>query len=386
MEKRECPRCGNKDPTYFYKGHKGYYCRKCVCFKRILLDEENRPMDYEVDTEAATYLLKYPLTSFQKKASNRCLELIKTKDVLLHAVCGAGKTEIVVESIASYLKKGLKVAYAISRKEVVIELEKRFAEIFSYAKVVGVYGGHHEVLIGDLIVCTVHQLFRYQKTFDLLILDEVDAFPLKGNRELMNIALNSAKGKIIFSTATVNSFLFDCLKKRDYEEVCLDVRPSLKPLIEPVLVEADVLYLYYRLLKLVSKMDKQYIIFVPSKNICRNLYFLLKRLFNITFVYAESKDRTTNIRAFKDKEYQFILATTVLERGITIYDVNVIILNVLPGVFDCGSLVQMLGRVGRNFNNPYGEAYILSRKNDEEVKLAIEEIRRANKSYELSLL
>ena len=36
----ECVRCGNKDPTLFYKGHKGYYCRKCIGFSRLLLQED----------------------------------------------------------------------------------------------------------------------------------------------------------------------------------------------------------------------------------------------------------------------------------------------------------------------------------------------------------
>jgi len=36
-----------------------------------------------------------------------------------------------------------------------------------------VYGGHHDDLSGDLIVCTCHQLYRYYKSFDLLIIDEM---------------------------------------------------------------------------------------------------------------------------------------------------------------------------------------------------------------------
>ena len=46
----ECKRCGNKDPTYFYKGSKGYYCRKCVMFKRILLDEDLNKLDYNFES------------------------------------------------------------------------------------------------------------------------------------------------------------------------------------------------------------------------------------------------------------------------------------------------------------------------------------------------
>ena len=37
-----------------------------------------------------------------------------------------------------------------------------------------VCGGHTEVTDGDLIICTTHQLYRYYRAFDLLILDEPD--------------------------------------------------------------------------------------------------------------------------------------------------------------------------------------------------------------------
>ncbi len=151
--KMKCQRCGNEDPAYFYEGHKGCYCRKCVRFSRILLEEEMERPDYEVAIGADEYRFDYRLTDRQREASRACLASLAYADVLLHCVCGAGKTEIVVESISHYLSKGWKVAYAIARKEVVIELSQRFAKIFPNAEVTAVYGGHHEKLTGDSIIC-----------------------------------------------------------------------------------------------------------------------------------------------------------------------------------------------------------------------------------------
>ena len=382
----KCKRCGNIDQTYFYKGHKGIYCRKCVSFKRILLEEEPKDIKYEISENVSEYNFEYPLTPFQKEASNKCLKYLKEGDVLLKAVCGAGKTEIVVDSISYYLNKKLKVCYAIPRREVVIELSKRFEKIFPKAKVVALYGGHHDEIVGDLIVCTVHQLFRYYKTFDLLILDEVDAYPLANNNELLNIALNSNKGHIIFSTATVNSFLKNVLNKRKYKVVDLYVRPSLKPLIIPKVFISFEPILFIYLFALMKKSDKQHIIFVSNKKLCYLLYRVYKLFFSCTYVYAELEDRNKNINDFKNKKYQFIFSTTVLERGITIKNINVIIINLNKNVFDEGSLIQMLGRVGRNYHNPYGEAYILSKYRDVEIKKAISYLREANRKYEMSLL
>jgi len=43
------------------------------------------------------------------------------------------------------------------------------------------FGDHHDALTGNIIVLTTHQLFRYEDYFDLLIFDEIDAFPYVGD-------------------------------------------------------------------------------------------------------------------------------------------------------------------------------------------------------------
>ena len=277
-----CKRCGNTDPSYFYKGHKGYYCRKCIRFSRILLEEEILPLDYEIAQGSEVYRFDYPLTEPQLEASRNCVEFLKHGDVLLYCVCGAGKTEIAVQSISEYLRRGLKVAYAISRREVVIELTKRFEKIFSKAKVTGVYGGHHDELTGDLIVCTCHQLYRYYQTFDLLILDEADAFPLKGNETLMNISVNACKGRVVYSTATVDSTLRKVINRRPFRTVELYVRPSFKPLAVPrvfYLPKYPALLVLYLLLR---KIDGQCIVFTTSKKDCEVFYRIFSRFFSCT--------------------------------------------------------------------------------------------------------
>lgn len=320
----KCPRCLNTDPNYFYKGSKGYYCRKCVKFKRILLQEELEAKEYDINKNAYDYSFSYELTPFQKKASNEVLEnLNKGLDVLLHCVCGAGKTELVVQSISTYLEKGLKVCYAIARKEVVLELGKRFATIFKNAEITTLYGGHTSKVTGDLIVCTTHQLFRYYKTFDLLIIDEVDAFPLSGNTTLMNISINACKGNIIYSTATINGFLKDYLKLKDYKEVNLSLRPNLKPLTIPKVIYNFNLINYLSLYFLLKKFNGQCIVFVSSKSLAIKLYNIYKHLLSTTYVYSDLKERDANILKFKEKKYRYIISTTVLERGITIKDVNI---------------------------------------------------------------
>ena len=80
---------------------------------------------------------------------------------------------------------------------------------------------------------------------------------------------------------------------------------------------------------------------------------------------------------FRIGEYQFIFSTTVLERGITIRDVSVIILDYL-NVFDEANLIQMLGRIGRGIEDSTGAAYIICQKKDRRIKDTISYIERAN--------
>lgn len=383
----ECKRCNNSDISYFYLGSKGYYCRKCVGFKRILYQEDIAPFEYLINANNTDYKFSYELTEYQKRASQETYDYLRQgNNVLLKCITGAGKTDIVVQSIEAYLKKGLKVCYAIPRKEVVIELCKRFKQIFEKSDVCAVYGGHHEKLSGDLIICTTHQLFRYYKTFDLLILDEADAFPLSGNDTLMNIALNSCKGTYVFSTATINSFLKEYLNKLTYKEVNLFVRPNLKPMYVPKTIygfnSINILILIY----LLKREKNQAIIFVSSKKMAKFLYSVLKILFNICYVYSDYEERDINILNFRNNKYQYIISTTILERGISIPNISVYVYYDRKEAFDTSSLVQIVGRVRRGTNSQKGEAFIISAIHSKEIKNCIKDIKESNKKYEMSVL
>jgi len=91
----KCPRCLNEDSAYFYYGSHGWYCRKCISFGRVMLEESTTPVVLEpIAEQSEEYILQYPLTNMQKQISDACLASITQTDVLLKCVCGAGKTEV----------------------------------------------------------------------------------------------------------------------------------------------------------------------------------------------------------------------------------------------------------------------------------------------------
>ena len=85
------------------------------------------------------------------------------------------------------------------------------------------------------------------------------------------------------------------------------------------------------------------------------------------YVNSKSNNNDIKIQAFKDKKYHVLIATTILERGITIENVNVAVLFANHRVFDEASLVQISGRVGRSFKYPDGECLFLCYQRSNEV-------------------
>ena len=171
-----CPICGNTDIHSIGYLNGKPYCRRCISFRGE--EVEHKP-SYP---KKAPIHLEYELSPEQKELSDKLVENYKKgMDSLVFAVCGSGKTEISLKVIQYAINCGEKVAFAVPRRDVAIELCNRLKDIFTKNSVICVYGGHHDVIDGDLIVLTTHQLYRYKNFFSLIVLDEIDAFPFKNN-------------------------------------------------------------------------------------------------------------------------------------------------------------------------------------------------------------
>ena len=86
-----CPICGNKDQRYIGMRAGKPYCRKCISFRG---QEPTR--DY-VRNNNSEYTLSYELSEDQKRLSKQLVDnYINGFDSLVHAVTGAGKTEIIL--------------------------------------------------------------------------------------------------------------------------------------------------------------------------------------------------------------------------------------------------------------------------------------------------
>ena len=108
------------------------------------------------------------------------------------------------------MNQGHRVCYCVPRKELVIELYQRLKEAFCNVTIGLLYGGHIENVDSNFIVCTMHQLYRFENQigFQLMIADEVDAFPYYGNDVLNEMFNRCCVGRYVKLSATIPCLLY----------------------------------------------------------------------------------------------------------------------------------------------------------------------------------
>ena len=328
--------------------------------------------------------LDYELTNAQKKASHKALSYLKQgKDVFVYAATGAGKTEITFESICYYLALGKKVAFAISRRQVVLEIAQRLRKAFKDLSVVGVAQDYTSITDGDLIVCTMHQLYRYPYGFDLLVLDEVDAFPYAGNQLLEQIVQLSCKGQKMYLSATPSKEILLQIQQKKMEMVELFVRPHGYPLIIPKVIQAALwrqVLVLVRFCRRCKKENKQVLVFVPRRNDCFWMTVLLNFFVKTKGIHSQTEDKDQILEDYRQKKIDVLVCTTLLERGITIPSVQVAVFEGQHAVYTAASLIQIFGRIGRSMKDPSGKGICLCQYASSSIRECVRILKQMNAS------
>ncbi len=374
-----CPLCGNSNPRYLGIRNGKTYCRRCLRFRG-----EEASGDYSISSEGKIFLT-YSLSKEQKILSDRLIDNYRYGcNTLVHAVCGSGKTEIVLGVIRYALRNGQRVGFTVPRRDVVIELAERFRSIFQENKIEVVYGGHNEKIEADLICLTTHQLFRYQNYFDLLIIDEIDAFPYANNEVLEAFFVRAVKGRYVMLSATPSVRILKLFENKESRVLKLNKRFHGHPLPVPEIKICKGIIKYIVLLKEVKrfvKENKPVFIFAPTIKECESLYDFLKIFVkNGNYVHSKRKDRTEIIESFRKEHIVYLVTTAVLERGVTMKNLQVIVFNADHEVYDSHALTQIAGRVGRKKEAPNGRVFFICEEKTTEMEKSINEIVQANES------
>jgi len=379
-----CQRCGAEVPDGVYDEWGKRYCRTCLTFGHVnettVLYRQMRPLSAVVHRLVPAF----PPTAEQERAGTYVKErIVPGGRGFVHAVCGAGKTEILYEGILHALNAGFRVCLAIPRKDVVRELAERLVPIFPDTIVKALYQGSHDDAGAHLLVSTIHQLIHYHQEFDLVVIDEADAFPYRGDAFLHALVTKAMKpdGALIEMSATPAD-------KQRKDAYFLPARFHRRPLDVPVVEYVDGLAEAVRKGSIPSPVSvwlnnrghpRKAILFVPDIAYGLKLSGLLGNDgHRVTNVSSQESSGPLRIRAFREGRFDLIVSTTLLERGVTFRGTDVAVFSAEHEIFTKNVLVQIAGRVGRHPEAPTGEIRFFAETASVAISRAILAIEAAN--------
>lgn len=394
-----CNRCNQKTAKKrAILPNQEYFCPQCIMLGRIttqhILYTIKEPNRFVENLNPLTW--GGELSMSQLECSNKIVQVQEeNQNFLLWAVTGAGKTEILFAALAEAFKKGKRVCIASPRIDVCNELYPRLNEAFKHIKIVLLHGYQTERYeYSQLVVCTTHQLIRFKEAFDMIIIDEVDAFPFKDNSMLVG-AVNAARktsSSLIMLTATPTKSLLKEVKMKKMEVGYLPLRYHGKELPVPqIIIKSNWLEKFKKgemekkIGKIINKwIDEQHPFFVFVSHIKYlkiinevMIKFVVGRC-NGTTVFSADKRRVEKVQKMRNGEYQYLVTTTILERGVTFAGLNVLVLGADDELFTSSSLVQIAGRVGRSAQNPKGDVIFICGKRKKNVVDAKKQIQLLN--------
>lgn len=389
-----CQRCDSMIQDEWSLPINAHYCRECLLMKRVRSDQALYYFPQEAFPKQDVLKWKGQLTPFQEKVSEGLLQAVESQQpTLVHAVTGAGKTEMIYQVVAKVINDGGAVCLASPRIDVCLELYKRLQNDFT-CEIALLHGESKPYFRTPLVVATTHQLLKFYHAFDLLIVDEVDAFPYVDNRMLYKAVKNCVKGDglRIFLTATSTDELDKKVRLGELKRLSLPRRFHGNPLIIPKpvwLSDLDKCLDKFRLpLKLKRYVENQrrtgypLLIFASEITKGEKLKEILQLEFpneKIGFVSSVTEDRLEQVQAFRDRELTILISTTILERGVTFPCVDVCVVEANHRLFTKSSLIQIGGRVGRSMDRPTGDLIFFHNGLNRSIKNAIKEIKLMNK-------
>ncbi|OAS14535.1 DEAD/DEAH box helicase [Paenibacillus oryzisoli] len=414
-----CKRCGSGEARMFWSpcldcGQDCPYCEECLTMGRVrscsllVLGGSGSGLSAageEAAHELQAYIEPWGLSDAQTHASLEGLRYIQGKQTggpgkfLIWAVTGAGKTEMIFPFIHYTAARGGRVLIATPRKDVVLELEPRIQRAFATYSVVTLYGGSEQRWEqGQITIATTHQLLRFHQAFDLVIIDEIDAFPYHNNPMLSYAAEKVCKpsGTNILLSATPPTRVRHAAERGRLPHVRVPVRFHKHPLPVPQLISTPALrqsiaaqsipQSIQTRLEVSIERGAQVFVFVPNIQLVEPMVELLRSKLrgtdlDVRVEGTSSKDisRTEKVQLFRSREIRVLVTTTILERGVTVPQSDVFILDADSKLFDEAALVQMAGRAGRSKDDPYGKVYLAAAEITKSQKEALRQIRTMNR-------
>ncbi|MGW9938865.1 competence protein ComFA [Staphylococcus epidermidis] len=335
------------------------YCRRCIQLGRMDSITDICIVKSFQKATKANYQLPFELSKQQQYASEAIVQAIKNNnDLLLYAVTGAGKTEMMFEGIRIARQMGHNIAIVSPRVDVIIEISHRIKDAFIDERIDVLHQSSRQQYNGHFVIATIHQLLRFKQHFDTVFVDEVDAFPLSMDPQLSNAIQLASKSNHshIFMTATPPRHF---LKQFPQEKIIkLPARFHRHPLPIPKfkyfkLKSTRKQNLILNLFRYQINQQRFTLVFFNNIEIMNKMYQQYKMdIADLICVHSEDDLRFEKIEALRRGQHKIVFTTTILERGFTMTHLDVVVVD--AGSFQQEALIQIAGRVGRKQQSPSG--------------------------------
>ena len=246
----------------------------------------------------------------------------------------------------------------------------------------------------QLTICTTHQLLRFYHAFDNLIIDEVDAFPYAANASLLYATKQAIKenGRCLYLTATPGDALLREIKSKRLVVNYLPLRyhghllPQIKVRLafgwRRRLERQQLPPQVIQQLQETLREGHHFLLFVPHIADLALVEAALRHsftTFRFATVHASDPERLEKVQKMRDGDYDFLVTTSILERGVTFPEIDVYVLGADDPVFSSSALVQIAGRAGRSQSRPTGRVIFWINCNCRQVNQAVSQVKYLNR-------
>lgn len=375
-----------------------FYCPHCINLGRVSTLNKfyhvPEPNQFTVTELVLTW--KGKLSPLQQQASEKISRgMADHVQQLLWAVTGAGKTEMMFAGIAAAIERGERIGIASPRVDVCLELFPRLKAAFANCDIALLHGRQElPYHYAQLTICTTHQLLRFYHAFDNLIIDEVDAFPYAANASLLYATKQAIKenGGCLYLTATPGDALLREIKSKRLVVNYLPLRyhghllPQIKVRLafgwRRRLERQQLPPQVIQQLQETLKEGHHFLLFVPHIADLALVEAALRHsftTFRFATVHASDLERLEKVQKMRDGDYDFLVTTSILERGVTFPEIDVYVLGADDPVFSSSALVQIAGRAGRSQSRPTGRVIFWINCNCRQVNQAVSQVKYLNR-------
>lgn len=375
-----------------------FYCPHCINLGRVSTLNKfyhvPEPNQFTVTEPVLTW--KGKLSPLQQQASEKISRgMADHVQQLLWAVTGAGKTEMMFAGIAAAIERGERIGIASPRVDVCLELFPRLKAAFANCNIALLHGRQElPYHYAQLTICTTHQLLRFYHAFDNLIIDEVDAFPYAANASLLYATKQAIKenGGCLYLTATPGDALLREIKSKRLVVNYLPLRyhghllPQIKVRLafgwRRRLERQQLPPQVIQQLQETLREGHHFLLFVPHIADLALVEAALRHsftTFRFATVHASDLERLEKVQKMRDGDYDFLVTTSILERGVTFPEIDVYVLGADDPVFSSSALVQIAGRAGRSQSRPTGRVIFWINCNCRQVNQAVSQVKYLNR-------